>query len=51
MLLEGGMILLAVSALSVLHPGFAFSGRWAEASRRFKPEASKLEAQLYSESS
>ena len=31
MVLEGPMIFLAVTALTILHPGFAFGGRWAAA--------------------
>jgi hypothetical protein len=28
MILEGPMVILAVSALAVFHPGFAFDGQW-----------------------
>lgn len=31
MVFEGPMIFLAVGGLTVLHPGLAFKGRWAEA--------------------
>lgn len=31
MILEGPMILLAVLAMTVLHPGIAFSGKWSGA--------------------
>lgn len=31
MILEGAMIIIAVSAVTVMHPYFAFEGAWAEA--------------------
>jgi len=31
MILEGPMIILAVGALSVFHPGYAFDGQWKSA--------------------
>jgi hypothetical protein len=31
MIFEGPMIILATLVLTVVHPGFAFSGRWADA--------------------
>ncbi|TKA67984.1 hypothetical protein B0A49_07640 [Cryomyces minteri] len=30
MVLEGGMIVVAVGALTIFHPGIAFGGRWAD---------------------
>ena len=31
MILEGPMIFLAISAVTILHPGYAFGGQWADA--------------------
>jgi hypothetical protein len=36
MILEGPMIFLAVLALTILHPGFAFDGNWQAAGWSFK---------------
>jgi len=36
MILEGPMIILAVFALTVLHPGSSFAGRWNEANWSFR---------------
>lgn len=31
MILEGAMIIIAVSAVTIMHPYFAFGGAWVEA--------------------
>lgn len=36
MVLEGPMIIIAVTALTVFHPGLAFSGEWNDASWSFR---------------
>lgn len=36
MILEGPMIIIAVLALTIFHPGAAFGGRWAEAGWRLR---------------
>jgi hypothetical protein len=36
MALEGPMIMLAVAALALFHPGFAFSGEWQAAAWSFR---------------
>jgi len=36
MALEGPMIIIAVSALTVFHPGYAFHGQWQDATWSFR---------------
>jgi hypothetical protein len=36
MILEGAMVTIACICLTVLHPGVAFQGRWAEANFRVR---------------
>ena len=36
MVLEGGMVISATLALTILHPGKAFDGGWAKAGYRFR---------------
>lgn len=44
MVLDGVMVILASSCLTVFHPGFGFQGRWNEASFQFR-KVQPLEAQ------
>lgn len=37
MVLEGAMITIACTCLTLLHPGIAFQGHWAEANFKFRP--------------
>jgi hypothetical protein len=39
MVLEGPLIIIAVAAMAVFHPGPAFSGKWAAASWSFQEKA------------
>jgi hypothetical protein len=53
MILEGPMIIIASFALTVLHPGFAFSGYWHAVGwslRGKKPEAEPLSMEAKTES-
>ena len=36
MILEGAMIVIAVLALTIFHPGVAFAGHWADANFKLK---------------
>jgi RTA1 like protein len=36
MVLEGPMIIIAVTALAIFHPGYGFNGRWADANWTFR---------------
>ena len=36
MVLEGPMVIIAVMALTILHPGFSFQGSWREADFIFR---------------
>lgn len=49
MILEGPMIFLAVFAMTVLHPGFAFAGQWSSAAWSLKQ--SRKDAFVTSDSS
>lgn len=37
--LEGTMVLIAVIALTVFHPGISFQGRWPEADFQFRTKS------------
>lgn len=37
MILEGPMIIIAVAALTFLHPGIGFQGHWVDAKFPFRP--------------
>jgi hypothetical protein len=41
MILEGPMIIIAVLALTVFHPGLAFTGNWAAISQSPDPKVTK----------
>jgi hypothetical protein len=43
MILEGMMIIIAVLALTLVHPLFAFSGAWADASWSLRGQSKKGE--------
>lgn len=42
MILEGALIVIACTALTIFHPGFAFRGKWHEAD--FKLKSQKMAA-------
>lgn len=46
MILEGPMIILAVLALTILHPGHVFDGHWQDASWSLRKSKSKSETEL-----
>lgn len=42
MILDGTMIILACSCLTIFHPGYGFGKRWNEAKFRFRASKSKF---------
>jgi hypothetical protein len=43
MIFEGPMLILAVTCLTVFHPGVCFDGRWAEAHPSSKKQTKRLD--------
>ena len=41
MILDGVMVILATTCLTVFHPGFGFQGRWNEAGFPFRTSKTK----------
>jgi hypothetical protein len=46
MVLDGVMIAIATLALTFMHPGIGFNGRWAEASYPYRIRKQKTESRM-----
>lgn len=45
MILEGAMIILAITPLTLLHPGVAFQGNWSQANFSIRASKDRLRGQ------